>query len=96
MRIQHDCLINGILSEGHSSLYSHQLHIDVGTIEGSALLRKVTYITRLHTVTVDQTGNFHTCVAGQIGDQAIVQHITADSCRLVRFHCLHNIACIFF
>ena len=96
MRIQHDRLIDGLFSAGHRCLYRHQLHIDVRSIEGCTLLGKVTDIARLHAVTVDQTGDFHTGVGRQVGDQTIVQYVAADFDRLISFHRFHNIACVFF
>ena len=59
--------------------------------EGGALLRQIADVAGGHAGLVHQAGHLHAGIAGQVGDQPVVEHIAADFIRRVGDNGFHNV-----
>lgn len=95
MRIEHDSLIDVVLLQRARSLDRQQLHVDVRAVQRGALLRQIADDGRLHAVAVDEARNLDARVAGQIRNQAAIEHVAADHDRVAGLHRFHDVAGVF-
>ncbi len=93
--IQHGCQVDVLLLAGAGGLDGHKLAVDVGHIQRRALGGKLTHTGRQDAAAVDETGNLHTGLLGEIGNEMTgIQHVTADLIGLAGDDRLHDIGAI--
>ena len=77
MRIEHHRLVHSLFFQSPGRFDRHQLDIDICPVEGSALLREVSDHRRLNPIAVNEAGDFHAGIFRKIGNEPVVQDISA-------------------
>ena len=95
MRIEQGCLVDFLLATRDDRFDGQQLRVDVRLVDGRTLRREPSEIRALHTVTIDEAGDFDNGFGRQVFDETVVQDVTGDRIRIVCDDGFHDAAAEF-
>lgn len=89
--IQHSGKVDVLLLAGAGGLDGRELAVDVGHVQRRTLGGELTHAGGQDAAAVDEAGNLHTGLLGEVGDEvAGIQHVTADLIGRSGNHGLHD------
>ena len=71
-------MVDMLFFAGEGRLQRQELGVDIGAVEGGALLGQITDISALDAIFVHQARDLDAGHCRQVGNQPIVEHIAAD------------------
>ena len=78
MGVEHRRLVDVFLFQGQRGFDGDEVDVDVGAVEGGELFGEGADMASLYAVDIDQAGDFHNAVGGQVGDESVIEDIAAD------------------
>ena len=66
--VQHGGHVDVFLFQCFRCFNCQQLNVDIGAIQSSTLFRQISYIARVDSIAVNQSGDFHTSILGKVCD----------------------------